>query len=157
MKTWQTIIPTLAMLLCLPALVQAGAEWEVNLAISAGAANSRLTFGAKFDATGQQDGRYDVPAMLSGDLQARFVGGGGSLWRDIRGTGPKFEEWLLVVDTANETAVTISWDQAGLPAGCWLELIDQAQGEKIAMAKDSAYIALPATHSEFLVRVKRDS
>ncbi|MBU0484079.1 MAG: hypothetical protein KKB30_06150 [Proteobacteria bacterium] len=157
MKIRQTIFSVLAILLFLPSLAQAGPEWEVNLAISAGSAKSRVSFGAKFDATADKDGRYDVPAMLSGDLQARFIDGGGSLWRDIRGTGHNLEEWRLVVDTSSETAVTISWDQAGLPAGCWLELIDQEQGEKVAMADVSIYIVPSALHSEFLVRVKRDN
>ncbi|MBU0484088.1 MAG: hypothetical protein KKB30_06195 [Proteobacteria bacterium] len=86
----------MAILLFLLSLTQAGAEWEVNLVISAGSAKSRVSFGARFDATGDNDGRYDVPAMLSGDLQARFVDGGGFLWRDIRGTGHNLEEWILV-------------------------------------------------------------
>ncbi|MBU0484087.1 MAG: hypothetical protein KKB30_06190 [Proteobacteria bacterium] len=62
-----------------------------------------------------------------------------------------------MVDTASETAVTISWDQAGLPAGCWFELIDQERKEKTAMADVSIYMVPSALHSEFLVRVKRDN
>jgi len=133
-------------------MADAAAGWETNLLISAGTAESRLSLGQRSDATSEEDGRYDVPAMLSGTLRAAFTGGGGSLWRDIRAFGRNREEWHLAIASSNGQPVKIGWDAKGLPKGFRFELIDEAAGQVIAMESSSAY--KPAkTAAALIVRV----
>jgi hypothetical protein len=120
-------------------LAEAAAGWETNLLISAGAAESRLSFGQRADATKQLDGRYDVPSIPGGTLQATFTGGGGQLWRDIRALGRNQEEWQLAIANGGDQPVEITWDAAGLPPGFRFELIDTAAGRAIDMESFAAY------------------
>lgn len=120
-------------------LVEAAAGWESNLLVSAGVAESRLSLGQRADATNLADGRYDVPAMLGGSLQAAFTGGGGPLWRDIRAFGRDREEWQLAIAGFGDQPVKIAWDAEGLPSGLRFELIDEDGGRVIAMDSCSAY------------------
>ena len=120
-------------------LAEAAAGWETNLLISAGGAESRLSFGQRSDATQQIDGRYDVPDIPGGTLRAAFTGGGGQLWRDIRDLGRGQEEWQLAIADNGGQPLKISWDAAGLPPGFRFELIDTAESQTIAMESFSAY------------------
>jgi len=124
---------------------KAATGWESNLLVSAGAVESQLSFGQRADATNLADGRYDVPAMLSGTLQAAFTGGGGSLWRDIRALGREPEEWQLVVASSGGRPVQITWDAEKLPEGFNFELLDADGDQVIAMDSIAMYtLANPA-------------
>lgn len=146
----------MTILSCFPAFALAGPDWEVNLAITSGSVESKVSLGAGSDATDAQDGRYDVPAMLSGDLQARFVDGGGSLWRDIRGTDQEVEEWKLIVDAHTKKDLSISWNVADLPPEYWFELIDRKRKKTIAMEEVASYTLPAGDHWEFLIRAVKD-
>lgn len=105
----------LVVLLALP-LLAAASDWECRLAVQAGTATNVLSFGQRSDAHDGNDGRYDVPAMLQGAVQARFFAGGQGYWRDIKGPGRA--EWLLRVDVIDITVpVTLSWNDCHVPAG----------------------------------------
>jgi len=130
----------------------AATGWETNLLVSAGTAESRLAFGQRADATSLADGRYDVPAMLGGTLQAAFTGGGGPLWRDIRAFGRDHEEWQLAIVGQGGQPVKIVWDAGSLPKGFSFELIDAETDQVVAMETCSAYtVAEPA--AVLMVRV----
>ncbi|MBU0675045.1 MAG: hypothetical protein KJ950_10415 [Proteobacteria bacterium] len=144
-------IMIILLLTLIAAPILAGNGWETNLTVSAGPASSRLSFGQQADATGGLDGRYDVPAMLSGDLQARFTDGGGTLWRDIRSTDGN-QEWQLAVEAAGP--VILRWDPAGLPSGSSLTLEDSARGKSIDMATVGEYAVTASGTSEFMIRLK---
>lgn len=105
----------LVVLLALPVLA-AASDWECRLAVRAGAATNLLSFGQRSDASAGFDGRYDVPAMLQGAVQARFFAGGQGYWRDIKGPGRS--EWLLRVDVSDVSVpVTLSWNDCHVPEG----------------------------------------
>ena len=134
-------------------LTWAAEGWETNLIVASGTAESRLSFGQQADATDLDDGRYDVPAMLTGTLQAAFVGGGGSFWRDIRSTGADQQEWRLLVGSSSGQPVKISWDSKSLPAGYLFELIDGTNSQTINMESSSVFTVEEGASIDLTVRV----
>ena len=95
-------------------------DWDCRLAVKSGVAENALTFGQRSDGTAGFDGRYDVPALLRGAVQARFVSGNQGLWRDIKGPGAG--EWRLTIEVTDmQQPVILSWQ--GCPAAEEQELI----------------------------------
>lgn len=112
--------------------------WEATIKVTADNATSRLSFGQQADATDLVDGPYDVPALLSGTLQAWFTNSKSDLWRDIRSTG-EANEWQLMITSRTDSPITISWDPATLPDEITAELIDSARATAIDMKSASSY------------------
>ncbi|WP_207063198.1 hypothetical protein [Motiliproteus sp. SC1-56] len=136
----------LAVLLAWSASIPASAEeWEVEIVASTpdGAENS-LHFGQKPDATDGYDSRYEVRAMLGGDIEASFPHAEWDVlaehfWRDIK-AADQTKSWVFEVNTAlSGTETTLKWDPLKLPEGYVVELTDMAQHTVIDMTSQSEH------------------
>lgn len=115
-------------------------DWELKIKVTAGVAKNKLSFGQKTDATDGIDGRYEVPAMLSGVLKASFMSSGKQLWRDIRALDGETKVWTMKIDSTHMNKnVTIQWSLSSLPADRNLYLTDKKTGKTISMASKSSY------------------
>ncbi|MFO7605493.1 MAG: hypothetical protein R6W72_04245 [Desulfurivibrionaceae bacterium] len=123
--------------------------WEANIKVTSGRTASTLAFGQKPDATDLADGLYDVPGILSGDIQVYFSNEEGSFWRDIRGPG-SYQEWRLVIVSQTGEPVTISWNPADLPAESEIKLVNHADRQEIDM-KDAREYSLGITPESLLL------
>jgi len=97
--------------------------WEARIDIKAGNTETGINIGQRVDATDGIDGLYDVPALLSGNLQAYIKAGDEKLWRDIRREGSD-SVWELVIESLIDGDVIIKWDIDRLPSEKRVELID---------------------------------
>ncbi len=121
---------------CLPRPSVASDGWETNIVISAGVAENRLSLGQRPDATDGKDGRYDVAAMLGGDIKASFEG---SLWRDIKANDGQ-KSWNMKVESPlNDSNISLNWNRAGFPAGYNVSLIDREAGRSVNMTTTGVY------------------
>ena len=136
----------LAVLLAWSTSIPASAEeWEAQIVASTpnGAENS-IYFGQKPDATDGYDSRYEVRAMLSGDIMAYFPHAewdvlAKHLWRDIKAPD-QLKSWVFEVNTAlSGTETRLKWNPLKLPQGYAVELIDMAQNAVIDMTSQSDY------------------
>lgn len=124
--------------------------WEATIKIKAGNATSRLSFGQQPDATDMVDGLYDVPALLSGTLQARFINNESDLWRDIRPTG-EASEWQLKISSQTDSPISISWDPATLSDEITVELVDAAGANVIDMKSALSYTLNESSEAELMI------
>lgn len=132
----------------------AGEGWQANILITAGNASSKLTFGQHLAATDRNDGFYDVPALLSGELRTAFSDGGGTLWRDIRGVGTETgQEWRLSVSSGSGEEIKVSWDNQVLPKDARITLIDLETGKSIDMQVMSSHRMGNRTGGALLIEV----
>ena len=113
MRLTKTILMFIAIPLSLLLTGGKGLAWEAKITIRAGEIETKLIFGQEPDASSGMDGRYDVPALLSGELQAYFEAGGQRLWRDIRGTG--VGEWAMVIESSRTGEIVLLWESEKLP------------------------------------------
>jgi len=127
--------------------------WEASIKVTSGQAASTLAFGQRPDATDLADGLYDLPAMLSGDIQVYFSNEEGSFWRDIRGPG-SHQEWRLVMVSQTGEPVTVSWNPSDLPGNKNLTLRDVTEGIEIDMKAAEYYIHENIFESSLLIEVK---
>lgn len=144
-------------LACFPAFASspsasASESWEAGIKVTSGRTANTLAFGQKPDATDLADGLYDVPAMLSGDIQVYFLNDEGSFWRDIRGAG-SYQEWRLVIVSQTGQPVTLSWDPAKLPDGSEIKLINEADRKGSDMKKATNYTLANTAKSSLLIEV----
>lgn len=130
---WSTSIPASA------------EEWEVKIVASTpdGAENS-LYFGQKPDATDGYDSRYEVRAMLGGDIEAYFPHAewdvlGEHFWRDIKAPD-QMKSWVFEVNTAlSGVEIMLKWIPSKLPEGYAVELTDMATYDVIDMTSQGNY------------------
>lgn len=136
----------LAVLLASSTSIPASAEeWEVQIIASTrdGAENS-LYFGQKPDATDGYDSRYEVRAMLGGDIEAYFPHAEWDVlaehfWRDIKAPD-QMKSWVFEVNTAlSGTETILKWNPLKLPEGYAVELTDMAQNTVIDMTSQSEH------------------
>jgi hypothetical protein len=121
------------------------AQWEVTIVASTsdGAENS-LYFGQKPDATDGYDSRYEVRALLNGNIEAYFPHPewdvlAEKVWRDIKAPG-QLKSWVFEVNTAlSGTEIMLKWDPFKLPEGYTVELTDMAQQAVIDMTAQSEH------------------
>ena len=132
---------TILAMLTAPCVLSCWAQsgWETELLISSERAQNRLLFGQQADATNGIDGRFDVPAMLSGTLKASFEDDSGKrLWRDIKAL--EKVSWVIRVETNNPQAeVKLDWSPATLPKSTEVLLVDRENNKTISMHKTSSY------------------
>jgi len=152
MKYTQILVMSLALSLALPVFSFAAPAWEVGLKVQSGPAKNKLAFGQMVDATDGIDGRYDVEALLRGQVQAYFKTGGKKLWRDIKGAG---SSWDLVVESSlvGET-VALSWHPERLPQGGVILLHDLATGGVVDMAQAPNYTYINAGARTLRIELK---
>jgi hypothetical protein len=124
------------------AVCYGGEAWQMEIAAGVGNATNRLVVGQAADATEGVDGRYDIPALLSGDIQAYLDLGGEAYWRNIKDvcTGPCEKTWAVTVASslAGET-VTLRWNPSSVPGLAALALTDEATAETVDMSQAGAY------------------
>ena len=155
-KLKKTIHITLLALLMIgshAAFAVAADDWEMNITVTSGNAENRLSLGQHQDATNQRDGLYDVPAMLSGSLRAWFTSGANNLWRDIRSArSDNGSEWQLLISSRTGLPAVISWNIEQLPAGMIIELIDNATGTVVDMGSTTSYLLEDGSAAELTIK-----
>ncbi len=132
-----------ACLFALPLPAQGADGWEVALKVKSGEAENKLSFGQRADASERADGRYDVPAMLSGSLRAYFAKEGAEpFWRDIRAlTFGQTYTWTLWVETETPgQTVSLNWSSEDLPKWARVKLFDVSGQVKSDMGRQGSYV-----------------
>ena len=136
----------LAVLLAWSTSIPASAEeWEAQIVASTpdGAENS-IYFGQKPDASDGYDSRYEVRAMLGGDIEAYFPHAEWDVlaerfWRDIKAPD-QMKSWVFEVNTAlSGTETMLKWNPLKFPEGYAVELTDMAQNTVIDMTSQSEH------------------
>lgn len=131
------IVLMLLFVIALP--LNASDGWEANIVVTVQNAENKLSFGQKADATDGIDGRYDVPAMLSGDIEAYFLCEGESLWRDIRGNSMRNIWDMRIESPLTEKTIVLRWKPDILPEGVEINLIDASSGKAIDLKAETSY------------------
>ena len=153
-KTIYTALLTLSITGFFAATALATDNWEISISVSSGNAENRLALGQNQGATNQRDGLYDVPAMLSGSLQAWFASSNGPLWRDIRSTVPGDSyEWQLQISSRTGLSAMISWDPQQLPTETTVKLINSATGEVIDMGSTNSYLLEDSSETALNIKI----
>ena len=136
-------------------VAQALDGWEANIRVGIATAENRLSFGQRPDATDGVDGRYDVPAMLNGDIKAYFQNGNGSYWRDIRAfESGKAKEWKIQVESPlNGGMVVIRWESGNIPTATTATLVDNITGIATDMKANNKYSYKNEGQRELLIKV----
>ncbi len=113
--------------------------WDAALTIKVLNAENKLSFGQRPDATDGIDGRYDVPALLSGDVMAYFLLDETKYWRDIKAiTNGESKTWHLWIESSlNGEIVEIEWTRGLLPVNSIF--IDNETGAVIDMKTQGSY------------------
>lgn len=135
----------------------AGSGWQFEITAKVLNAENRLVVGQEPDASDGLDGMYDVPALLSGDIQAYIDLEGDTYWKDIKEAcaAPCKKTWTLVVESwAEGQTVELGWKPSGMPAGVRMVLTDMATGEEIDMKKEQGYAYVNRGRREFTVGVQ---
>jgi hypothetical protein len=116
--------------------------WEMEITASVQNAANRLVIGQAADATEGVDGRYDIPALLSGDIQAYLDLEGEAYWKDMRDvcSEPCERTWTVTVISplADETVI-LRWNPSSMPGVAALILTDEATAETVDMRTTGAY------------------
>lgn len=106
-------------------------EWMLHIRVKALDAQNRLIIGQKTDAVDGIEGRYDVPALLSGDIGAYINLEGNHYWKDIRQTCDAYcrKTWNISIESAIQgEVVTLSWSSPDVAATTHIILIDKETG-----------------------------
>ena len=145
---WSTSIPAVA------------EEWEAQIVASTpGGAENRLSFGQKPDATDGHDSRYEVRAMLSGDIEAYFPHAEWGVlaehfWRDIKAPD-QMKSWAFEVNTVlSGTEIRLKWDPSKLPEGYSVELTDMATYTMVDMTSQGNYYYTDTGPRQFTINTK---
>jgi hypothetical protein len=119
-----------------------GEAWQMEVTAGAGNATNRLVVGQAVDATEGIDGRYDIPALLSGDIQAYLDLEGEAYWKDIRDvcSGPCERTWtVMVLSSLADETVTLRWNSSSMPGVTALALTDETTAETVDMTATREY------------------
>jgi hypothetical protein len=135
-------------------------EWEVRIVASTpGGAENRLYFGQMPDATDGYDSRYEVRAILSGDIEAYFPHAEWDVlaehfWRDIKAPD-QMKSWVFEVDTAlSGVDIMLKWNPVKLPEGYAVELTDMATSDVIDMTSHGNYYYTNSGPRQFSINTK---
>lgn len=129
--------------------------WEANLTVTISTADNKLSFGQRADATDGIDGKYDVPAMLSGDIRAYFLAEKGGYWRDIKSLTPaEIKRWDIRVESPLKGKVIIRWNPGNMTVVSVINLIDGSTGVVIDMKTVNSYSYLNEGMREFSIEVR---
>ena len=132
--------------------------WEVSLIVSAHNVENTLYFGQRPDASDAVDGKYDVPALLSGDIKAYMELESNKYWKNIKESciAPCKKAWNIFVDSeAWGQVIELSWNSLNITDDVNIILIDTATGEAIDMKTEQHEYTYENTgRREFIVEVK---
>lgn len=166
MKKWgvRIWIAVLAILAFSAGLSFAGSqgEWEATLKISTadGKSLNKIVVGQNGYA-GDEGSPYDVPAMLSGELQAYIpMPDGGQYWKNLRAVcacASYSRSWNVYVSTVRQMKVKVVWNITGLQPGTSLELKDTVSGQTVDMKGKTEYefTGEASQNRLFVIEVKR--
>lgn len=133
--------------------------WQIDIRVSVLNAENRLSIGQRPDAQDGIDGRYDVPALLSGDIMAYIELNGREYWRDIKSDceiSPCNKQWDIFVESELEgKTINLKWNPSDLPHGINITLTDTVTGTIIDMKKQSSYAYENTGKRQFRVEVQR--
>ncbi len=113
----------------------AGSDWEMNLKVKSGNAANRLIIGQRPDATDGIDGRYDVPALLAGDIKAYMSIESDEYWKNIKESCmiPCKKTWNIFVESDSMGQIDLSWDLIAIPDDVSINLINVETGDVMDM------------------------
>lgn len=134
-----------------------GMGWMMEVGVKVLDAQQRLIIGQAADAKDGIDGRYDVPAFLSGDVAAYMELDGGRYWKDIKTdcTGCT-KAWELFIESRLENElITLRWNSALLPPGAKAKITDVSSGASFDMRKTSGHAYLNTGGRRFRVEIIR--
>ena len=136
--------------------VYADDGWEANLTVTISTADNKLSFGQRGDATDGIDGKYDVPALLSGDIRAYFLTEKGNYWRDIKSLIPaETKRWDIHVDSRLKgKIIIIRWNHGNMTAVSEINLIDRSTGVVTDMKVVNSYSYQNEGVREFSIEVR---
>ena len=159
MRTKITILAAI-LWLSLYSSVPAQEFWQADIKVSVLDAQNRLSLGQKIDATDGWNAKYDVPALLFGDIMAYLEEPEGrKYWRKFRGScdgRPCVKTWGAVVESDSEgQTVKMEWNFSSFPADMTISLIDEFTGNTINMKTQTGYTYKNIGKREFRVEVQR--
>lgn len=108
-----------------------GDEWTMKIGVKASDVRSKLVIGQKPDAIDGIDGRYDVPAMPGGDIEAYIELQGHKYWKDVKHTCSTNcrKTWNIVIASPLQGEdIRISWDPQNIPVDRSMIMIDMETG-----------------------------
>lgn len=111
-------------------------SWEISIKAKTLNAENRLTIGQRPDASDGIDGRYDVPALLAGNIEAYMELEGNKYWKNIKEScnAPCKKAWNIFVESgALGQIIELNWNSLNIPDNINIILIDTATGEVIDM------------------------
>ncbi len=151
-------IVTIILIMQLTGFLYAQNGWEMNITMKLLNAKNRLTIGQRPDASDAVDGKYDVPALLSGDIKAYMELESNKYWKNIKEScnPPCKKAWNIFVDSeAWGQIIEVSWNSLNIPYDVSIILIDTATGEVIDMKTEQHEYAYENTgRREFIVEVQ---
>lgn len=145
--------------LSLYTLVSAAEGWQADIKVNLKDAQNRLFIGQRSDATDGWNARYDVPAILSGDIMAYIEEPeGGKYWRKFKGSCEGYsciKKWdVLVESKLAGQIIKLSWNPSSFPPGMTILLIDTATGDVINMQAQAVYSCKNAKKRKFQVEAR---
>jgi hypothetical protein len=153
-------IPAIILWFLLSSPVFAGEGWRTDIKVNLMDAQNRVSIGQKPDAADGWDTRYDVPAMLFGDIMAYIEEPEGrKYWRKFRSSCngyPCIKKWDLLVDSELEgQIIKLNWNSSSFPSGTKILLIDNVTGNVIDMRAQTEYSYKNIGKRKFQVEVQQ--
>ena len=135
-------------------------SWQLDIKVSVLDAQNRLSLGQKLDATDGWNARYDVPAILSGDIKAYLEEPAGrKYWRKFKGScdrHPCIKTWDAIVESElKDQVIKMEWNPSSFPAEMTIALIDEATGKVVNMKEQTEYSYNNIGKRKFQVEVQR--
>lgn len=151
-------ILTIAIILINISMATAEDDWQLNIKAKILEAENRFVIGQMHDASDWIDGRYDIPALLSGDIRAYIKFEDDKLWKDIKKSCEDLcqKTWDIFVESpivGNEVGLT--WNLLDIPDNISINLLDRETGKIIDMKTDNEYSFKNTGEREFTVEVYR--
>jgi hypothetical protein len=152
------ILIGLLSLISLSNAIFAGDGWQIEIKASVLNAENRLSIGQRPDATDGIDGRYDIPALLSGDIMAYIELVDREYWKDIKGMCEReacTKNWDIIIDSdLTGENIKLNWNPHYLPSDMNVTLADITTGNVIDMKKQSSYVYKHIGKRKFRLEVK---
>lgn len=141
MKRFSLLIVALFVGVLMASSAFATGAWQVEIKASAANADNVIIIGQNPGALDGIDPIHDIPAMLSGDIEAYAALGGVPYWQSIMGDCASCAKtWDLIVSShVQGEPVTLSWDPSNIPAGASVVLVDLLNGTAVDMAAIGSY------------------
>lgn len=149
-----TYLLIFGLLIVMAGPVRAQDEWQLEIQVRVQNAGNRLIIGQTLGASDAVDGRYDVPALLNGDVQAYMTLSGQQLWKDMRTicTGSCRKQWNIIVESPlTDELVSIGWDPEQIPSGISMVLLNMETGGQVDMNRESGMAFANKGMSELVI------